>query len=67
MIYTTEIIKIRSAMAKYLTQRQNIRTEKSKALAATKMKSYITDLEKEIEWSRQAFKDISKLTKHRSH
>jgi len=54
-------------MAKYLTQRQNIRTGKSKALAATKISNYITDLENEIKWSRQAFKDISKMSKHRTH
>ena len=54
-------------MAKYLTQRENIRTGKSKALAATKISNYITDLEKEIEWCRQAFKDISQKSKHRNH
>ena len=54
-------------MAKYLTQRKNIRTGKSKALAATKISNYITDLENEIEWSRQAFKDISRMSKHRDH
>ena len=54
-------------MAKYLTQRKNIRTGKSKALAATKISNYITDLENEIEWSRQAFKDISQMSKHRNH
>ena len=60
-------IKIRSAMAKYLTQRKNIRTGKSKALATTKISNYITVLEKEIEWSRQAFKDISQISEHRNH
>ena len=54
-------------MAKYLSQRHNINNGISKPLAASQMKNYIADLENEIKWSRQTFKGLSKLAKHRSH
>ena len=45
---------MQSAMQKYLNERKEINSFKSKPLAANAMKKYIIDLENEIEWSQQA-------------
>ena len=45
---------MQSAMQKYLKERKQINTFKSKPLAANVMKKYIIDLENEIEWSQKA-------------
>ena len=45
---------MQSAMQRYLKERKQINSFKSKPAAANAMKKYIIDLENEIEWSQQA-------------